>query len=371
MTLIRGAQKTNPFIIADQIAKAKVVQPQISNATIQSTPPSGPPRVSAVPEPETNRITEAIRSNMRGEELAKPAASRVIESGAKEDAASQSGMSELYSMLHKHLDPTHRSQNQHQEPYDLGQQSEVIATAADKWSPGLSTAESTTDKTLSPTLRRVRLLKHVPSSGNLESVIEVDVAAGDNQTVPRVRVSSPPSWLRQPTQKLGGIEGRLRHVGSKESPLVPPQVSINEVSQHPTSPHLPDVPAPAVKPQSGQVRRMESQQHLRPGNQSSSGQYQQTAAKPTDPGLQDSRRKTTGSMLPGQRTRRPGGSTAEMRLSETEMSLKSVSDNMTERNGTETPNYSQLEDEDDIGIQGLTIVLQYVWFLHQVMRATN
>ena len=46
-----------------------------------------------------------------------------------------------------------------------------------------------------------------------------------------------------------------------------------------------------------------------------------------------------------------------MRLSETEMSLKSVSDNMTERNGTETPNYSQLEDEDDIGIQGLTIVL--------------
>ncbi|KAK0646022.1 hypothetical protein B0T16DRAFT_412441 [Cercophora newfieldiana] len=414
----RNSLTNNPFIIADQIAKAKVVQPQVTNDTVELATPTmskanlEPPAVTRKPSksaamPETNRVAEAIRRMRRNEGWANPSASAVAESETKQDDSrqsiyrvteatqhirhsdkrvprvdvttesevrgdtpSQSDMSELYGLSHKQLQRNSRDTNRDQQRHGLG----PSTLNTDQRSPGVSTAGTSTEKTLSPGLRRVKVVQHKPSSGNLASVIEVDVA-GDSQTVPRVRVSSPPSWLKQPTHTPGSIEGKLRRVASRERHFVSQQAGIDEVPQNQHDPQISDVQPPMKRRQSQQVRKAESQTRLRPSEtKKTESQQQKTTVSTASAAPQSTRRASVGSTVPTPHSTSVSGTgerqyswrqqarnlAAKTRLSETDMSPKSVSEVPTERNMTEAPDDSQLEDEDDIGIQGLTIVLQYV-----------
>ncbi|KAK0623427.1 hypothetical protein B0T14DRAFT_564787 [Immersiella caudata] len=322
------------------------------------------------------QVTEAIRNLRRGGEQANLHFEMKTEGEAGGDTLSQSDMSDLYGGLsHQQLDPNYyRSQDQHRGLYDLGPSDESISTPKNKRSPGASTAGSSTDKTLSPGLRRVKVVKHVPSTGNLESVIEVDVAA-ESQNVPKVRVSSPPSWLKEPTHTPGSIEGKLRRVTSREGPLTPSQAGIDAVLGHQDNPSHPNVP-PGGRRQSQQVRKAESHAHLRPSEikqaKSRGSQYQDATTKTAEGDPANARRVSTGSAMPGRdftsattgtRQRRyswrqgVGGLAAGTQQSEVDMSPKSVSEIRMDRTTAETVEDSQCEDEDDIGIQGLTIVL--------------
>ncbi|KAK0621366.1 hypothetical protein B0T17DRAFT_617819 [Bombardia bombarda] len=90
-----------------------------------------------------------------------------------------------------------------------------------KWNSKSPAATASPEKDLSSVLRRVKVLAREPSSGAIERLLEVDVGGNAPRSVPRVRVSSPPPWLKNPSTKAGSIEGRLRRVTSGGNPRHP------------------------------------------------------------------------------------------------------------------------------------------------------
>lgn len=70
----------------------------------------------------------------------------------------------------------------------------------------------------SPTLRRLRVVARERGSKASGEVLEMDVEA-DPRHVPKVRISSPTSWLKSPASNSGSLEGRLRQGASAGNPL--------------------------------------------------------------------------------------------------------------------------------------------------------
>lgn len=70
----------------------------------------------------------------------------------------------------------------------------------------------------SPTLRRLRVVARERGSKASGEVLEMDVEA-DPRHVPKVRISSPTSWLKAPASKPGGLDGKSRQGASAGNPL--------------------------------------------------------------------------------------------------------------------------------------------------------
>lgn len=70
----------------------------------------------------------------------------------------------------------------------------------------------------SPTLRRLRVVARERGSKASGEVLEMDVEA-DPRHVPKVRISSPTSWLKAPASKPGSLDGRPRQGASAGNPL--------------------------------------------------------------------------------------------------------------------------------------------------------
>lgn len=70
----------------------------------------------------------------------------------------------------------------------------------------------------SPTLRRLRVVARERGSKASGEVLEMDVEA-DPRHVPKVRISSPTSWLKSPASNPGSLEGGLRQGAFASNPL--------------------------------------------------------------------------------------------------------------------------------------------------------
>jgi len=91
------------------------------------------------------------------------------------------------------------------------------ASAAEQGTPRVGEARRVEVRD-SPTLRRVRVLARERGSEASEEVLEMDVEANPRH-VPKVRISSPTSWMKSPRPNPGNLEGRFRQGASAGNPL--------------------------------------------------------------------------------------------------------------------------------------------------------
>ncbi|KAK3944740.1 hypothetical protein QBC46DRAFT_337432 [Diplogelasinospora grovesii] len=182
----RGLTRNNPFIIADQIAKAKLAEPHVCATTVQAT----------------------LSPKLAQQLLPRPGTVHGKWTELPDTTASGNGKESLLKQLAvpkgKEVDRT--------EPNSLA------STTGDSQQTRGTQAS-----------RRMKTLSHKPTSRTLERVMEVDVdAEGQGQVVPRLRVSSPPPWLKHPSNRPGSIEGRLQRVESKSTPYLSQRRKLDE-----------------------------------------------------------------------------------------------------------------------------------------------
>ncbi|KAK0737024.1 hypothetical protein B0T21DRAFT_383093 [Apiosordaria backusii] len=251
----RRPVKTNPFVIADQIAKAKVSDPQVSSTTIHvvPTPPgSKPPKydlTTAVDrkrrgpdastdaaehprtrqsqwEPHLGRLSHSYASSSRGSSAPPASSPRGPSTNLRMVAAAEEREKERMAALHAKASPhVHR---QDREP-DRTTPSPSSQASNDRAHVVKQQAKREKERSTPPVLRRVKVLAQRDRSGTLQQVLQVDVDSGgpDNRgmegggrdspkSIPRVRVTSPPAWLKNPSATAvaqpGSIAGRLRRV---------------------------------------------------------------------------------------------------------------------------------------------------------------
>lgn len=90
--------------------------------------------------------------------------------------------------------------------------SSILSTATEPCTDGMTNRRySVVDFSEQGSVKHLVLLKHLPQSP------EGRPARPD---IPKVRVISPPDWLRRPSHVPGKIEGRLRRVESRSTPHV-------------------------------------------------------------------------------------------------------------------------------------------------------
>ncbi|KAK4199017.1 hypothetical protein QBC40DRAFT_329804 [Triangularia verruculosa] len=258
----RWSVKTNPFVIADQIAKAKVSDPQVSSTTIHviATPPgSKPPKydlTAAVDrkrrgpdtssdaaehprtrqsqyEPHLRRLSHSYASSSRGSSVAPAPSPGGPSTNSRMMAAAEEREKERAAALHAKSSP--HFQRQDREP-DRTTPSPSSQASNDRTQAVKQQAKREQGRSTPPVLRRVKVLAQRDKSRTLQQVLQVDVDSGvpDNsgvergvrdsaKSIPRVRVTSPPAWLKGSSAAAaaatqpGSIAGRLRRVDADKA----------------------------------------------------------------------------------------------------------------------------------------------------------
>ncbi|KAK0711188.1 hypothetical protein B0H67DRAFT_278671 [Lasiosphaeris hirsuta] len=234
----RSSVKNNPFIIADQIAKAKVAEPQSSNTHILAAPPSIPPKYAMVRQDKGLGVVDNL--SRKDEQHPRKYTAGFTKSGGLKQRASKATLDAIVSettasnwSTHNHPPFRIEEHDQQHEGWSLGRHSareKSESTTTGTLSPRALAAEDITERTSSPIMGRLKVLARQPSSGMLERVLEVEVEEGGRH-IPKVRVASPPPWLKHPTHTPGNIEGRLRRIASRGGPYLSHDQSAEETSQ--------------------------------------------------------------------------------------------------------------------------------------------
>ncbi|KAK0669474.1 hypothetical protein QBC41DRAFT_302446 [Cercophora samala] len=264
----RRSVKTNPFVIADQIAKAKVSDPQVSSTTIHvvATPPgSKPPKYDLTTvvdrkrrgpvastdaaehprtrqsqwEPHLGRLSHSYASSSRGSSVAPPSSHGGPSHNAGLLAAAEERERETSAAL-KAKESPHVHHRPDREP-NRTTPSPSSQASNDRTHALQQQAKRERERATPPVLRRVKVLAQRDKSGTLQQVLQVDVDSGGAQdhggvetggggrtssgkSIPRVRVTSPPAWLKGSgagaaaaaaaavAAQPGSIAGRLRRV---------------------------------------------------------------------------------------------------------------------------------------------------------------
>lgn len=235
------------------------------------------------------------------------------------------------------------------------------------------------EKVSSPTFRRVKVLAREPSSGSLQKVLEVDVEK-DDHNVPRVRISSPPTWLKHPTHTLGSMEGRLRRVVSAGVSNPSHPVGHESSVDHR---HMGRDVQPGESRIGRETGRIKSRANILVDEirnaRSNTGREllnpDHGASNASDLSKSHRRSKTplrssdvmvnsdppsgaAGGLRYAWKTSQRRDLSAELQRSEADISPKANSEVQVEGVGTRTrDSSSQLDEAEDVGIQGLTIVL--------------
>lgn len=233
----RSSVKNNPFVIADQIAKAKVAEPQSSNTHILAAPPSIPPKYAMVRQ-DKGINTADYHSREDGQHPIISVAGLTRSNMLKHQApnatldaiVSETTVSSLSTLSHPPFEIREYQQHEGWSPEKHSTRKPSESTTTGNLSPGAWVAENFMERTPSPIMRRFKVLACQPSSGILERALEVEVEEGGRH-VPKVRVASPPPWLKNPTHTPGKIEGRLRRVVSRGGPYLSRQQDTEETSQ--------------------------------------------------------------------------------------------------------------------------------------------
>ncbi|KAK3380068.1 hypothetical protein B0T24DRAFT_675802 [Lasiosphaeria ovina] len=396
----RGSVKNNPFVVADQIAKTtRVLEPE----------PDLPNTI-----PETSLSSKhfhniPLKEDQHGDKLAEPQEAREQHNNAYSggntgllqvqdqtrdrfrpapiELTKETGL--LSSILESRLASLANSNLYRYEPewlHDTHDADEPIAPqpqssmAIDRRpSPR---AEVVNGRVPSPVVQRVKVLAQQASSGALEKVLEVDVDARGRR-VPRVRVSSPPGWLKYPSNKPGTLEGRLKQVATKSSPGLAHQQQ-GQLAEEEYDRHSPLRPLPVAKaaaPFVAAVARASQGKADVPGGIRTSP-VTHTQAQPwqvvattatVSTSVGGSPRGTVSSTVSPGGLAAGQGSEAEFTAYSTrwkrqhsdlaphEMRRSMVGTTSTtdtnEDEGLGLDAGSQLGEDDDVGIQGLTIVL--------------
>ncbi|KAK0722386.1 hypothetical protein B0T26DRAFT_216836 [Lasiosphaeria miniovina] len=395
----RGSVKNNPFVVADQIAKTTRVsepEPEPPSAIAETTPPS------------KYLHNTPLKGGQYGDKLAGPREAREQHGNAYSgentgpqdqdqtrgqfrlapiERTKETGL--LSSILESRLASFANSNLHRYEPewlHDRHDADEPItpqlqsSRAVDRRpSPR---AEVVNDRGPSPVVQRVKVLAQQASSGALEKVLEVDVDASGRR-VPRVRVSSPPAWLKYPSNKPGTLEGRLKQVTTKSSPGLSNQQQ-RQLAEEEYDRHFPPRPLPVVKAAAPFVaavaRASQGKADVPSGIHTSSVTHNQaqprqvvatTATVGTSVG--GSPRGTVSSTVsPGglaasqgteaeftaysTRWKRQHSDLAPHEMRRSTVGMTSTTDT-SEDEGLGLDAGSQLGEDDDVGIQGLTIVL--------------
>ncbi|KAK3692067.1 hypothetical protein B0T22DRAFT_3226 [Podospora appendiculata] len=286
--------KNNPFVIADQIAKAKVAEPQTSKTTIRATSVSKLPPCVVI---RNDQHEHATHKQWEGQQQQQPdkapcqshnpffhnhptdesAYQKTIEAARIAEAAAPHNVPSPYPASISSQDRCPRELE-----WQFGQHNVItrapagsLKVAEARWSPKPSMAEPAepaAQKELSHVIRRVKAMgrESKAGAGPVEKVPKVDVSAtGAGRHVPKVRVSSPPFWLKNPSTKAGSIEGRLKKTGSRSNPEMsssrpsqPQQRVVEDEFRH--SHHMEDMPF-AVNRGGSMAKDKQQQQHLGEG----------------------------------------------------------------------------------------------------------
>ncbi|KAK4661444.1 uncharacterized protein QC763_702175 [Podospora pseudopauciseta] len=268
----RRPVKTNPFVIADQIAR-KVSDPQVSSTTI---PVVAMPPVSKLPkydlttvvdrkrcvpvapsdaaehpriqqsqrEPHPERLSHSYASSSRGSSVVPPPSPGVPSNSARMLAAAEEREEERTAALQAKDGPHVHRPEREPDPTTPS----TFQASNDRAHVLQHQARREKERTTPPVLRRVKVLAQTNKSGALQQVLQVDVDSGgsaqDNsgmetgggrkssgKSIPRARVTSPPAWLKgtgpfssssaasaaSVAAQPGSIAGRLKKVGLDSS----------------------------------------------------------------------------------------------------------------------------------------------------------
>ncbi|KAK3333997.1 hypothetical protein B0T19DRAFT_440692 [Cercophora scortea] len=287
----RGSVKNNPFVIADQIAKAKVAEPQTSKTTIRATSVSKLPPCMVIRDDQREHATHKQWEGQQQQPEKAPAQTHnpFFHSHPTDESAYQKTIeaTRIAETTEPHNVPSSypasiSSQDlcPHELEWQVGQHNVIprapagsLKVAEARWSPKPSMvepAETAAQKELSHVIRRVKVIgRESNAAGPVEKVLKVDVSAtGDGRHVPKVRVSSPPFWLKNPSTKAGSIEGRLKQIGSKSNPQMSSRPSQQRVVQDEFRHHhhMEDMPFAAVNRSGSMVK---DKQHREEGKRAS------------------------------------------------------------------------------------------------------
>ncbi|KAK4190101.1 hypothetical protein QBC35DRAFT_112098 [Podospora australis] len=355
----RLSLKTNPFVIADQIAKSKSSEPQVfASATkvhVHAAPPSTPPKHNLTrldhssPALQVRHEDSGRHHNRKSE----PTPASLSHSFTSLPSTSRKGSSSsVSSVATRGSHASGPSEREHQpdratEPSPLSQ----IFDDAPK------------PKGTPPVLRRVKVFAQRPSSDIPHQVLQVDVEGPDQNSgnpasrqVPRVRVTSPPAWLKNPSAgpaQPGSVAGRLKKIdGAKSSPQLTQKLTSTDDRGTETSTATVTITrAPIAPPE----RESEATRTAR-----------SSATRPPAATSQDS---PTAQPVPFWKAAPNKDLATEYRRSiaaitrERQMVGVSKSTSEVTNDGSTTASVGghgivMVEgDEDDVGIQGLTIVL--------------
>ncbi|KAK4177056.1 hypothetical protein QBC36DRAFT_372585 [Triangularia setosa] len=258
----RLSVKTNPFVIADQIAKAKVLDPEVSSTTthVIATPPSSkPPKYDLTPvvnrkrlgpvastdasehprtqqsqrEPNLGRLSHSYASSSRGSSVAPPSSPGGPSNNLRMLAAAEEREKEITAALQAKVNP--HAHRQGREP-DRTTPSPSSQATNDRTHVLQQQAKREKGRSTPPVLRRVKILAERDKSGALQQFLQLGVDNGGPEhnndvgneggrtsakSIPRARVNSPPAWLRNPSAAVvaqpGSIAGRLRRVDADKA----------------------------------------------------------------------------------------------------------------------------------------------------------
>ncbi|KAK3375154.1 hypothetical protein B0H63DRAFT_482007 [Podospora didyma] len=243
-----------------------------------------------------------------------------------------------------------------------------------KGSPRGSRNDNPGDQATLPIVRRVEVLAHQESTGAPENVLQVDVEGGGHR-IPRVRVSSPPAWLKYPSTKPGTIEGRLRQVGAQSSPSLSQRHQLEDTGRRSVGTRMQAhfTEEPESEPQSAipsntrmsQAKVVQSEMKITPsismpgspgfGGSILPGEMALARASEADIATQStSWKKQHAADLAAAEIRRTVGILSPGTNDERDAAVTEVE---AEDSGDRPLDDSSQFEEDDVGIQGLTIVL--------------
>ncbi|KAK4461434.1 hypothetical protein QBC42DRAFT_329959, partial [Cladorrhinum samala] len=204
----RHSVKQSPFIIADQAAKVK---PQVTTIHVLATPPSKPPKYDITPDIGPQPRQSAPSSHHHHQLLATPPSSEPSLLPLSTNASSSSSSSSSYSSSASRVsvlpsparssvvEPSSTRVHQGGKSSDRSPEPSAKLLAVNPQQPQTS-----------PVLRRVQVMAQqkahegdASSPRKMQQVLRVDVdssggvtAQGRGRGIPRVRVTSPPAWLK-------------------------------------------------------------------------------------------------------------------------------------------------------------------------------
>ncbi|KAM7204055.1 hypothetical protein V8F20_003753 [Naviculisporaceae sp. PSN 640] len=223
----RLSVRNNPFVIADQIEKARLAKPQTW------TPPARTYPSSKLRDPISqfgDQHGSAKSTSSAKKSFYERLQASATQNNAHMDSDSKSGQDAPNSGptpsanggdMTQFMKPKEDVLLQVQAPSVTvsPRREEKNNSSSLKAEPSESSAASSSD--LSSVIKRVKVLAREPNSGEMGQVLEVNMEGAGGQSKglgkPKAHISSPPSWLKNPSAEPGSIQGRLRHVDDSAS----------------------------------------------------------------------------------------------------------------------------------------------------------